>query len=72
MNSNVPLSPDWKQITVSLHQRYGSDDKLVDELSRQGVLIDRVNITRLRNGVWREPKRFEICAALLNLHGELP
>ncbi len=72
MNTPLPLHPDWPRIVRDLRGRYGSDDKLVDELSRQGVMIARSGITRLRNGEWKQPRRFDVCAALLNLHGELP
>jgi len=64
----IPLTPNWQSIAIELRRRYGSDDRIADELALQGVLIDRTALSRIRSGTNLEPRRFEVCAAMLNLY----
>lgn len=62
-----PLYPEWQLIARELRQRYGSDDAVADELSKQGVLVDRTTLLRLRHGQIKSPGPWGVGAALLNL-----
>lgn len=59
--------PDWMRISRELTAEMGSDDKVCDALSVEGVVADRSTIARLRSGDHQEPK-YALGAALLKLH----
>ena len=63
----IPINPNWTSIAIELQRRFGSDDKVCDELSKQGVVVNRLVLTHLRAGRHKSP-RFTAAAAILNLH----
>lgn len=63
----IPTRPDWQAIATELRQRYGSDDRVANELAKQGVCINRSLLVKLRRGPTLSPT-FATGAALLNLY----